>query len=872
MKKIIILFAFSFLFLLTGTSVAFAAWNGSPYTPGATLTPECAPTDVACTVSAMPVSLGGTGVSAFAAGYIPFGAGTSALATSSTLYFDSINGRLGIGTANPSSPLTVKSTIGGVGIDIIGRSADVDQGFIQFFDRNGLTLQGAVFGETGKLNFMDATGSTVQTITAGKVGIGTTTPGSALDVKGTLRLSGATSGFVGFAPAAAAGSTTYTWPSADGTAGQVLSTNASGVLSWAAAGGSSQWTTNGSKIYYNTGNVGIGTNDPVDKLQVGDGTADFRLSVMSNTTKQFTAKNASGNSVKYGASTDSLPNAVISNNDDTALMTLLYGGNVGIGTTTPSQRLSVQGNGLFSGNLSVANITATGTLSVSGITTLASSLNGPLQANAGVVSATTSIGVRYGGTGLTSAPAYGQLLLGNASSGYTLTATSSLGLGTVTGSGVTNRVAYWNGTSALTSNSAFTFDSTTGTLGVNSVTSNPTIYNSTDGIGVILRAAGNSTTGQLRIVPNAGAWIGGATSTTYFQITNGQNNNATFMGGTYGADAPINRLQFNASSTQVTDLSYGSTPIPESVFEAISNTANKIGLKVRGATSQSADYLSIQDVNGTRLFNVASTGNVGIGTTSPWRTFSVSGTVGLAGLTTNTGGVTSALCLDSNNQVTRNTDNETCVASSARYKHNIETLDDVAALGIITALRPVTFEYKTSPGIRYGLIAEDVEGVDTRLVSYNDAGLPQAVRYTDIIPLLIKSVKSIVASITGFAEQFTTKKLCVGTTCVTEEQFKAMVLMAGQTSSGQNAEPAKNKVEEAPSSSEEVVAPDATEAEAEEAVVPTPANTEEVALPPSTPSEETVPDDNTDNTDTGSDAPSEAPTPTPTPSPASTEE
>jgi len=69
------------------------------------------------------------------------------------------------------------------------------------------------------------------------VGVGTSTPGSKLDVKGTLRLSGATSGYVGLAPAAAAGSTTYTLPSADGTSGQVLSTNGSGTLSWATAGG-----------------------------------------------------------------------------------------------------------------------------------------------------------------------------------------------------------------------------------------------------------------------------------------------------------------------------------------------------------------------------------------------------------------------------------------------------------------------------------------------------------------------------------------------------------------------------------------------------------------------------------------------------------
>ena len=66
----------------------------------------------------------------------------------------------------------------------------------------------------------------------GKVGIGTTSPGSTLDVKGTLRLSGSTSGSVVFSVAADAGSTTYLLPTADGTNGQVLSTNGTATLSW----------------------------------------------------------------------------------------------------------------------------------------------------------------------------------------------------------------------------------------------------------------------------------------------------------------------------------------------------------------------------------------------------------------------------------------------------------------------------------------------------------------------------------------------------------------------------------------------------------------------------------------------------------------
>jgi len=73
----------------------------------------------------------------------------------------------------------------------------------------------------------------------GNVGIGNgnDNPGSALDVKGTIRLSGSTSGYVGLAPAAAAGSTTYTLPSADGTSGQVLKTDGAGALSWTSVGG-----------------------------------------------------------------------------------------------------------------------------------------------------------------------------------------------------------------------------------------------------------------------------------------------------------------------------------------------------------------------------------------------------------------------------------------------------------------------------------------------------------------------------------------------------------------------------------------------------------------------------------------------------------
>ncbi|MBY0315479.1 MAG: hypothetical protein K2Q26_08165 [Bdellovibrionales bacterium] len=68
----------------------------------------------------------------------------------------------------------------------------------------------------------------------GRVGIGTSNPTASLTVKQEVRLIGATSGHVGLAAATNAGSTTYTLPSADGSTGQVLSTNGSGTLGWVA--------------------------------------------------------------------------------------------------------------------------------------------------------------------------------------------------------------------------------------------------------------------------------------------------------------------------------------------------------------------------------------------------------------------------------------------------------------------------------------------------------------------------------------------------------------------------------------------------------------------------------------------------------------
>ena len=81
--------------------------------------------------------------------------------------------------------------------------------------------------------------------------------------------------------------TSFALPLTRGTNGQVLQTDGSGNTSWGSMVGS-QWTTNGSNVYYNSGNVGIGTADPTQKLTVEG-------SVLIPSGQSFWIGNASGN-------------------------------------------------------------------------------------------------------------------------------------------------------------------------------------------------------------------------------------------------------------------------------------------------------------------------------------------------------------------------------------------------------------------------------------------------------------------------------------------------------------------------------------------------------------------------------------------------
>src|ERR1700747_101868 len=77
--------------------------------------------------------------------------------------------------------------------------------------------------------------------------------------------------------------------------------------------------------------------------------------------------------------------------------------------------------------------------------------------------------------------------------------------------------------------------------------------------------------------------------------------------------------------------------------------------------------------------------------------------------------------------------------SSARFKDEIKPMDKASEA--ILALKPVSFRYKKEidhhGSIMFGLIAEEVEQVDPDLVTRNDKGEAEAVRYDAVNAMLL---------------------------------------------------------------------------------------------------------------------------------------
>jgi hypothetical protein len=263
------------------------------------------------------------------------------------------SGNVGIGTTTPAFKLDVSgnAAFGAVGNVIFTKSNGSSYSRFLYSGANENVIYTGGTGGLGINNYADSV-RLVQITDAGNVGINTTAPTARLQVIGpadstydsTVIIEGSgtypstLTGIVLNAPAntqshlrfSEGGSPKVQFRYNNGS----TQDNKLKVYSWALSQDIFTWD-------IATGNVGIGTVSPTRRLDVREGdvqiVANFQNTNTTSSRIKFTDANTGAENVNIGATGTSL--AMWTNN--TVRMTILSGGNVGIGTTSPIRDLMI---------------------------------------------------------------------------------------------------------------------------------------------------------------------------------------------------------------------------------------------------------------------------------------------------------------------------------------------------------------------------------------------------------------------------------------------------------------------------------------------------------------------------------------------------
>ena len=269
-------------------------------------------------------------------------------------------GRVGIGTTSPAGKLSViGDVIIGQYSDSVTNNLDIRTNKALFtISPDGVTNgNGTIIsyswanGGQGPLRFNNASGEVMRLSSSGNVGIGTTSPAEKLSVSGAIISTGAITGH-------GANRTSLSQEGSNGAYWQSYGADASTVGTFNLRQATSDFSTNRIALHINSGgNVGIGTTSPAYKLEIA-GTTDGVIGIRNTTNNSFRGLaflDGTGSTeyayIKYNANTGEMrhwtnPTAFggftsfYSNNAES--MRITSGGNVGIGTTSPSAKLDVR--------------------------------------------------------------------------------------------------------------------------------------------------------------------------------------------------------------------------------------------------------------------------------------------------------------------------------------------------------------------------------------------------------------------------------------------------------------------------------------------------------------------------------------------------
>lgn len=536
------------------------------------------------------------------------------------------------------------------------------------------------------------------------------------------------------------------------------------------------------------GYIGIGTTTPIAPLDilsgssntaipdinVGNSASNYGLSV-SQGRAMFGYDSILGNVSIGGGSGKGIAFYVNGTTgtflSGTQAETILSNGNVGIGTSSPYANLSVAGTEVVTGSVTWPSITGTQCIeTVNGLVT-------------GTGSACSTGSVNSGTTG--QVPYY-------AANGTTLTATSSLFIGingyvglssttpvaplSVSGSG--QLALFGDAGSGANAYLGVSGSAATGSLGRAVFGFSNDALGGDSGNTVIQGAGGKG----IEFNVNAGSFAAGTAAII---------NMSGMMG--IGTTTPTNPLTLPAGSAAVPSISFGDTGTgiyrsAKNAMEFTQSGSNLANLSSSGLTigninastilSQAGGNSVTYTIQPTAVIshnlgdsyaalvvaqkNAGATGNIleltnnsatttvftqagfeGIGTSTPWQSLSVAGGVAFSGLASAASGNDTVCINPITFQLYIGGGATTCNLSSETAKNTIAT----STVGIeeLMKLRPVTFYFddKGDPEQQLGLISQEADAVDPRLVTQDASTTIRTIKWDNVDALLIKSVQEL---------------------------------------------------------------------------------------------------------------------------------
>ena len=463
------------------------------------------------------------------------------------------------------------------------------------------------------------------------------------------------------------------------------------------ANNTSQWTTSGSNIFYNTGNVGIGTSSPSYKLDVtGQIKAkDSGFQFISEPTDTATfgylgiGQFSNGAFVGTVAGTNPASDILRLGTGGVERMRITSTGNVGIGTTSPSEKLQINDgrlrfleSGQRQYNIGIASGTSNFQIFDATFSYAPFTITGSGNVGIGITSPTDGRLQVAGNTQLGNTIC--QTFFGVAAYSQWITSGGAFAMGLDGAAGTTERMRITSGgnvgigTSSPSSSVRFhVFDG--------SANGDVALFESNITKADIWLKDANTSSGAVRLRSESNSMVMTAGGNERMRITSGGNIGI-------GVTNPQNRLS-----------------LPNASYIAWQYST---GAESAGIATLSDNSMSFFQGTGERM-RITSAGNVGIGTTSPAYKLEVNGAIYASG--------------------------DVLAFSDISVKTNIRPIEN--ALEKVLNSRGVVYDrIDTEDKDNIGFIAQELEVNFPELVTENPNGT-KAVKYQNAVAVLFEAIK-----------------------------------------------------------------------------------------------------------------------------------